>query len=385
MVKRAERGILAEWFWTVDWFSLIAFLFLLGLGLMLSFASSPSVAEKLGLENFYFVKRHALFLIPSVIIMISFSLFSPKNVKNTAFILLFLSLIAMFLTLFWGVEIKGAKRWLYIAGTSVQPSEFMKPSFIIVSAWFFAEQIRHPEIPGNIFSFILFGIVIALLIAQPDFGQSILVSLIWDCMFFITGISWLWIVVFAFLGLMSLFIAYQTMPHVAIRINHFMTGVGDSFQIDSSRDAIIHGGWFGKGPGEGVIKRVIPDSHTDFVFSVAAEEFGIIFCIFILCIFAFIVVRSFLYSLVESNDFIRMAIFGLALQIALQAFINIGVNLHLLPTKGMTMPAISYGGSSILGICITMGYLLALTCRRPEKRAYEEDFMHTSISHSSGS
>ncbi|AKK20637.1 putative peptidoglycan glycosyltransferase FtsW [Candidatus Liberibacter africanus] len=381
MVKRAERGILAEWFWTVDWMSLMAFLFLLGLGLVLSFASSPAVAEKLGLDNFYFVKRHAFFLIPSIIIMISFSFFTPKTVKNTAFILLFFSLIAMVLVLFWGVEIKGAKRWLYIAGTSIQPSEFLKPSFIIVCAWFFAEQMHHPEMPGNIFSLILFGIVIALLIAQPDFGQSILVCLIWDCMFFITGISWLWIIVFAFLGAVSLFIAYQTMPHVAFRINHFMTGIGDSFQIDSARDAIINGGWFGKGPGEGTIKRVIPDSHTDFVFSVAAEEFGIIFCIFILCIFAFVVVRAFIYSLTESDDFIRMAIFGLALQIALQAFINIGVNLHLLPTKGMTMPAISYGGSSMLGICITMGYLLALTCRRPERRAYEEDFMRVSTPH----
>ncbi|MEG8098885.1 FtsW/RodA/SpoVE family cell cycle protein [Candidatus Liberibacter brunswickensis] len=379
MVKRAERGMLSEWFWTVDWFSLIAFLLLLGIGLILSFAASPAVAERLGLEDFYFVKRHAAFLIPSIIIMISFSFFSPKMVRNTAFILLLFSLIAMILTLIWGVEIKGAKRWLYIAGTSIQPSEFVKPSFIVVCAWFFAEQMRHPEIPGNIFSLILFGIVISLLIVQPDLGQSIILFLIWDCMFFITGISWLWIILFAFLGVVSLLIAYQTMPHVAIRINHFFTGIGDSFQVNSARDAIINGGWFGRGPGEGTIKRVIPDSHTDFVFSVAAEEFGIIFCIFIVCIFAFVIIRSFLYSLTESNDFIRISIFGLALQIALQEFINIGVNLDLLPTKGMTMPAISYGGSSMLGICVTIGYLLALTCRRPEKRAYnKEGFMNIS-------
>ncbi|ADR52419.1 cell division protein FtsW peptidoglycan synthesis [Candidatus Liberibacter solanacearum CLso-ZC1] len=379
MVKRSERGILSEWFWIVDWFSLVAFLLLLGLGLMLSFAASPAVAEKLGLGSFYFVKRHALFLVPSIITMISFSFFSPQKVKNTAFILLLVALIAMVLTLFWGMEIKGAKRWLYIAGTSIQPSELMKPSFIIVCAWFFAEQMCHPEIPGNIFSLILFGIVISLLIAQPDFGQSVLVFSIWACMFFITGISWLWIIVFAFVGAIILFMAYQTMPHVSIRINHFMTGIGDSFQSDSSRDAIINGGWFGKGPGEGVIKRIIPDSHTDFVFSVAAEEFGILFCIVILCIFAFVVIRAFLYSLTESDDFIRISIFGLALQIALQAFINIGVNLHLLPTKGMTMPAISYGGSSILGMCVTMGYLLALMCRRPEKRAYQKDQNYSHI------
>ncbi|MBY7649861.1 MAG: cell division protein FtsW [Candidatus Liberibacter europaeus] len=371
MVKRTERGVLADWFWTVDWFLLVSFLSLLGMGFMLSFAASIPVAEKLRLDSFYFVKRHALFLLPSIFLMIIFSFFWLKQIKNTAFILLFLSMIAMLLVLFVGIEIKGAKRWLYYFGVSIQPSEFMKPSFIITCAWLFSEQVRHPDVPGNVFSLILFGIVTALLIAQPDFGQSILISLIWGCMLFITGISWLWIIIFVIFGATSSMLAYKTMPHVAIRINHFITGIGDSFQVNNSREAIIHGGWFGKGPGEGTVKRLIPDSHTDFVFSVAAEEFGIIFCIVVACIFAFIVLRALLYSLRENDDFIRIATFGLALQIGLQAAISIGVNLHLLPTKGMTMPVISYGGSSMLGMCITIGCLLALTRRMPEKRSYK--------------
>ncbi|MBL0849036.1 MAG: cell division protein FtsW [Candidatus Liberibacter ctenarytainae] len=382
MVKRTERGVWAEWFWTVDWFFLIAFLSLLGIGFLLSFASSPSVAEKLGLDSFYFVKRHALFLFPSIVIMILFSFFSPKQVRNSACILLFVSLVMMVLALFLGIEIKGAKRWVYFAGTSVQPSEFMKPAFIIVCAWLFSEQMRQPEISGNIFSLILFGIIVALLIAQPDFGQSILISLIWGCMFFITGVLWFWVIMFGFCGMISLILAYKMMPHVAIRIDYFLTGIGDSFQVDNSREAIIHGGWFGQGPGGGIMKRIIPDSHTDFVFSVAAEEFGILFCIVILCIFTFIVMRAFMYSLRETDDFARLAIYGLALQIGFQAFFNIGVNLNLLPTKGITIPAISYGGSSMLGICITAGYLLALTSRHPTKRSYGQSiFCDSSDSH----
>lgn len=371
MVKRTEKGILADWFWTVDWFMLVAFLSLIGIGFMLSFAASITVAEKLGFASFYFVKRHAFFLFPSMLLMIIFSFYSQRQVKNTAFIILCFSLIAMLLVLFYGFEIKGARRWLYYSGISFQPSEFMKPSFIVVCAWLFSEQIRQPDIPGNIFALILFGIVIALLIAQPDFGQSILISVIWGCMLFITGISWIWIILLGFFGIISLALAYSMMPHVALRINYFFTGIGDSFQSNNARDAIINGGWFGKGPGEGTIKRLVPDSHTDFVFSVAAEEFGIIFCILIICIFALITIRSLLYAMREFDDFTRMALFGLALQIGLQAVISIGVNVNLLPTKGMTMPAISYGGSSMLGMCITMGYILSLTRFIPEKRSYK--------------
>ncbi|MBA5724055.1 FtsW/RodA/SpoVE family cell cycle protein [Candidatus Liberibacter sp.] len=371
MVSRTERGPFADWFWTIDRFSLMAFLFLMGLGFMLSFASSPSVAEKLGLDSFYFVKRHAFFLFPSILVMISFSFFSSEQIRKIALIILFFSLTAMLITLFLGVEIKGARRWLNIAGISIQPSEFMKPAFIVVCSWLFSEQARQPEVPGNLFSLILFGIVVALLVAQPDFGQSVLMSFIWGSIFFATGVSWLLVIAFGIFGLFCSVLAYKTMPHVANRINHFFTGTGDSFQIDSSREAIIRGGWFGQGPGEGTIKRIIPDSHTDFVFSVAAEEFGILFCMMILCIFTFVVVRAFLHSFKEPDYFNRLAVVGLALQIGFQATINIGVNLQILPTKGMTMPTISYGGSSMLGMCMTIGFLLSLTRHRPERRATE--------------
>ncbi|AGA64704.1 Cell division protein FtsW [Liberibacter crescens BT-1] len=371
MVSRIERGPLADWFWTIDRFFLVAFVLLMGLGLMLSFAASPSVAERLGLDGFYFVKRHVLYILPSLAVMLFLSFLSPRQVRRVALLLLVFSLVAMVMALFYGVEIKGARRWISFLGISIQPSEFMKPAFVVICAWLFAEQVRQPEIPGNLFSIILFGMIISLLIAQPDFGQSILVAIVWECMFFIAGISWFWIFTLFGCGGAFIILAYNTMPHVAIRIDRFFTGEGDSFQVDSAREAIIHGGWLGQGPGEGTIKRIIPDSHTDFIFSVAAEEFGIIFCIIVVSIFIFIIMRGFLYAFKEKNDFNRFAVAGLVLQIGLQSIINIGVSLHLLPAKGMTLPMISYGGSSMIGICITAGFLLALTRYRPEKRAAE--------------
>src|SRR5690606_355547 len=268
-------------------------------------------------------------------------------------------------------EVKGSRRWVSIAGLSIQPSEFMKPAFVVVCAWLFAEHARQPEIPGNLFAIILFGIVGALLVAQPDLGQTILTSVVWGGMFFMAGMPWLWIMVLGVLGAGGFMTAYYMLPHVTGRIDRFLTGEGDTFQVDTARDAIIRGDWFGQGPGEGIVKRIIPDSHTDFIFSVAAEEFGILFCMLIAAIFAFIVLRGLSHAFKERNDFTRFAVAGLVLQIGIQSMINIGVNLELMPAKGMTLPLISYGGSSMIAICITAGFILALTRHRPQKRAQE--------------
>ncbi|WLR98186.1 putative lipid II flippase FtsW [Shinella sumterensis] len=379
MVSRAERGALADWFWTIDRFFLAAFILLMGLGFMLSFAASPAVAERIGLDSFHFVKRHAFFLLPSIAVMFGISFLSPRQVRRAAMILLIASLGAMVLALFFGVEVKGSRRWLAIGSLSVQPSEFMKPAFVVICAWLFSEHARQPEIPGNLFAIILFGIVAALLIAQPDLGQTVLTAAVWGGMFFMAGMPWLWIIILGGAAVGGLLTAYTLLPHVAARIDKFWTGEGDTFQMDTAREAIIRGNWFGQGPGEGTVKRIIPDSHTDFIFSVAAEEFGIIFCMVIVLIFAFVVMRGLNHAFKERNDFTRFAVAGLVLQMGIQSMINIGVNLELMPAKGMTLPLISYGGSSMVAICVTAGFILALTRHRPEKRASERSLFRGGI------
>lgn len=371
MVSRADRGPLADWFWTIDRFFLVAFVLLMGVGFMLSFAASPAVAERIGLNSFHFVERHALFLLPSLVVMIGISFLTPRQVRRTAIVLLIIALALMVLALFFGVEVKGSRRWIGVGMFSIQPSEFMKPAFVVVCAWLFAEHARQPEIPGNLFAIILFGIVAALLVAQPDLGQTILTSVVWGGMFFMAGMPWLWIVMLGGVGAGGIVTAYYMLPHVTARFDKFLTGEGDRFQIETAHEAILQGGWFGQGPGEGIVKRILPDSHTDFVFSVAAEEFGIIFCMALVAIFAFIVLRGLNHAFKERNDFNRFAVAGLVLQIGMQSLINIGVNLELMPAKGMTLPLISYGGSSMIAICITAGFILALTRHRPEKRAQE--------------
>ncbi|RFZ89504.1 putative lipid II flippase FtsW [Shinella sp. WSJ-2] len=379
MVSRAERGALADWFWTIDRYFLAAFILLMGLGFMLSFAASPAVAERIGLDSFHFVRRHAMFLVPAIAIMFGISFLSPRQVRRAAMILLIVSLAAMVLALFFGVEVKGSRRWISIGSLSIQPSEFMKPAFVIICAWLFSEHARQPEIPGNLFAIILFGIVAALLVAQPDLGQTILTAAVWGGMFFMAGMPWLWIIILGGAAVGGLLTAYTFLPHVAGRIDKFMTGEGDTFQMDTAREAIIRGNWFGQGPGEGTVKRIIPDSHTDFIFSVAAEEFGIIFCMVIVAIFAFVVMRGLNHAFKERNDFTRFAVAGLVLQLGIQSMINIGVNLELLPAKGMTLPLISYGGSSMIAICVTAGFILALTRHRPEKRASERSLFRGGI------
>lgn len=379
MVSRAERGPVADWFWTIDRLFLAAFILLMGIGFMLSFAASPAVAERLNLDSFHFVKRHALFLLPAIATMVAISFLTPRQVRRTAVILLIVSLAMMVLALFFGVEVKGARRWISIGSLSIQPSEFMKPAFVVICAWLFSEHARQPEIPGNLFSILLFGIVAALLVAQPDLGQTILTTAVWGGMFFMAGMPWMWIILLGGVAIGGFVSAYYLFDHVAGRIDRFLTGEGDTFQVDTAREAIIRGDWFGKGPGEGIVKRIIPDSHTDFIFSVAAEEFGIVFCMVIVAVFAFVVLRGLNHAFKERDDFTRFAVAGLVLLIGTQSMINIGVNLELLPAKGMTLPLISYGGSSMIAICVTAGFILALTRHRPEKRATERSLFRSGM------
>ncbi len=366
MLSRLDKSPAANWWWTIDRWFLAAFLLLMGLGVVLSFAASPAVAERIGLDTFYFAKRQMLFMIPALGAMLAVSFLGPRQVRRLAVIMLALSLLAMVAVLFVGFSAKGAARWLSIGGLSIQPSEFLKPGFVVICAWLLSEHIRKPDIPGNLLAMGLLAVVIALLVAQPDMGQTILILGTWGVMFFLAGMSWFWIVALGGAAAAGGVLAYLTIDHFAGRINRFMTGEGDHFQVNMGRDALINGGWFGVGPGEGIDKKMIPDSHADFVFAVAGEEYGLVMCMVIAAIFAFVVLRGLNVALKEHDNFTRFSVAGLVTIFGFQSVINMGVNLQLLPAKGMTLPFISYGGSSLIAMAISMGMVLALSRRRPE-------------------
>jgi len=368
MASRLDKSPVATWWWTIDRWFLSAFLSLMGLGILLSFAASPAVAERIGLDSFHFATRQIVFMIPAVAAMIAVSFLTPRQVRRLALVMLAGSLLLMVAVLFVGVEAKGAHRWLSIFGISIQPSEFMKPAFVVICAWLFAERARRPEIPGNLAAVALLGIAVALLVLQPDLGQTTLVLGTWGVMFFMAGMSWFWIIGLGAMGVVGAIGAYTVFPHVASRLDRFLSGEGDTFQVDMGHEALVSGGWFGLGPGEGIVKRMIPDSHADFVFSVAGEEFGIVMCMLIMLLFAFVVLRGLSVALREQDDFTRYAVAGLVVVFGFQSIINMGVNLQLMPAKGMTLPFISYGGSSLIAIAISMGMVLALSRRKPERR-----------------
>jgi cell division protein FtsW len=368
MVSRTDRSSFSEWWWTVDRYLLIALIGLMVGGVVLSLAGSPAVAERLGLDSFHFAKRHIAFFLPSVALMIGVSFLSPRQVRRVALIVFVTMAVALVATLFVGEEIKGARRWISIGSFALQPSEFIKPAFVVLVAWLFAESGRQADIPANLFAVLLLAIVGALLVAQPDFGQTLLVVIVWGALFFLSGVSWIWIAGLAGIAAVGIATAYTMMPHVAGRIDRFLNpGGGDTFQIDTALNSFLNGGWFGQGPGEGVVKRILPDSHTDFIFAVAAEEFGIVVCLLLVVAFGFIVIRGLTYSLRNEDPFTRLAASGLMILFGVQSVINMAVNLNLMPAKGMTLPFISYGGSSMLALGLQMGFVLALTRRRQQR------------------
>jgi cell division protein FtsW len=287
-------------------------------------------------------------------------------VRRIALIGLALALMGLVATFFAGTDIKGARRWISLAGLTVQPSEFVKPCFAIVCAWLFAEQ-KNPEsrIPGNLIAVALYALVLALLLLQPDLGQAVLVTAIWFVEFYLVGLPILLVVILALVGAAGLWGAYEIFPHVQSRIDRFLhPAVGDHYQVDRSMDAFTNGGLWGVGPGEGTVKDYLPDAHADFVFAVAGEEFGLIVCLVIVAVFGFIVLRGFSRLMGERSLYVVLAGAGLLVQFGLQAVINMSSTLHLIPTKGMTLPFLSYGGSSLIALGLGMGMVLAMTRRR---------------------
>jgi cell division protein FtsW len=367
MVSRAEPSLSGRWWWSIDRLILTALVALMVSGVVLLMAGGPPVAERLGLSTFHFVNRQAAYLAVAMVIFLGASLMTPRQVRRAALLLYIVSLVMVAATLYFGVEVKGAKRWLTLGPLgSIQPSEFLKPAFVVLAAWAFAEGTRRPDLPGTLLALLLLPVTIVPLVLQPDFGQTMLVSLVWCGLFFVAGLHWFWVIGLGGAGAVGILVAYELVPHVRARIERFMDkGSGDTFQIDTALESFAQGGWLGKGPGEGTVKRILPDAHTDFIFAVTAEEFGVVVCMLLVALFAVIVLRSLFVAQKAEDPFIRLAVTGLALLFGIQAAINMMVNLHMMPAKGMTLPFISYGGSSLLSLAVGTGFLLALTRRRP--------------------
>ncbi|HWL03462.1 MAG TPA: putative lipid II flippase FtsW [Xanthobacteraceae bacterium] len=366
MASRAERTPFADWWWTVDRLLLAALIALMLAGIVLSLAASPPVAARIGVDPFHFVNRHVLYLIPALIVLIGTSFLTPRQIRRLALIVFAVSLLMVMATMVIGAEVKGARRWIVLMGVNIQPSEFLKPAFVILIAWLFGESASRPEMPANSIALALLAMVVTGLVLQPDFGQTMLIALVWGALFFLAGMRVIWVFGLAGAGIAGLFVAYLTIHHVEARIKKFLDPAsGDTFQIQMSVESFLRGGWLGQGPGEGTIKRSLPDSHADFVFAVAAEEFGVVLCLALVALFAFIVLRALRRSMTAHDAFSRFAVAGLAILFGAQSAINMAVNLHLIPAKGMTLPFVSYGGSSMISIAYGMGMILALTRERP--------------------
>ncbi|MXU65424.1 peptidoglycan glycosyltransferase FtsW [Oceanomicrobium pacificus] len=366
----ADQGepVIPRWWRTVDRWTLAAIFGLFAIGILLGMAASVPLAQRNGLSDFYYVSRQAVFGVAALGTMCVVSMMSPLMVRRYAVLGFVAAAIAVALLPFLGTDFgKGAVRWYSLGFASVQPSEFLKPAFVVLSAWLMSASYDLSGPPGRLISFMLAVLIAALLVLQPDFGQATLLLAVWGVMYFIAGAPMLLMVVLA-AGVMGAgVLAYGQSEHFARRIDGFLSAdVDPRTQLGYATNAIREGGFFGVGVGEGKVKWVLPDAHTDFIIAVAAEEFGLVLCLAIMALFATIVIRSLLRLLRERDPFIRLAGAGLAVMIGMQALINIGVAVRVLPAKGMTLPFVSYGGSSVIAAGLALGMLLAFTRRRPQ-------------------
>jgi cell division protein FtsW len=367
--SRAERAYVADWWLSVDRTLLTLVLTLAAAGMAASIIASPTVAVHLTGEPFYFVKRHAVGMAGALAGMFLVSLLSPSAVKRFALVLFAGGVLLMVLALIQGVERNGATRWLILGGAVIQPSEFVKPGFVVLSAWLFSESIKRPDMPALEMSVGMLVLFLALLVLQPDVGQAIIASTVWCGMLFLAGYSLRLLPIFGALGAGGLTAAYFTLPHFASRLNKFWHGAGDSLQTSVAVNAFRDAGWLGHGLGEGFTKARLPDAHNDFVFAAIAEEAGIAACLFLILIYALIVWRVLRRAFREEDAFVRLAAAGLVMIFGLQALINMAVNLNLLPAKGVTLPLISYGRSSLIATAITLGMIAGLTRRTASRLA----------------
>ena len=357
---RTDRSLLGQWWWTIDRFLLVGIGILVLMGAIMVLASSPPIARNLRLDGMHFVIRHFLVLVPAGVCLFAVSLLAPRGVLRLAVVIFAAAAALTVATLFFAPEIKGATRWLFIGGQQLQPSEFLKPGLAVVVAWLLASKSGLKGLP---LSLVLVGGAMGILLLQPDLGMAAVVAAFFAAQLFVAGLGWLPIILLAGIGAGGLWSAYRVLPHVRERIDGFLDPTAEIYQVERALSAVKSGGFLGRGPGEGVVKFRLPEAHSDFVFATVAEEFGIIACLVIVTIFACLVLRALWRLQLNPNRFVQLAATGLIAQFGLQALVNMAVNVNLVPTKGMTLPFISYGGSSLLAVAITMGMLLALTRR----------------------
>ncbi len=362
VLARSDRSFITEWRRTLDWGFMAGLFFLLAIGMLMSLAAGPAAAARIGYDNpYYFSIRHVVFVAASCVLLFGASLLSPAWVRRVAAGVFLGSLVLMLVILVAGHEAKGAQRWLRIAGFTFQPSEILKPALIVLCGWLLAQRERFPNGPWAAIAFALYLATLALLLLQPDVGQSALITAAFIVTFFVSGLPFRWAALFAGGGAVLASALYATLPHVQQRVNAWfgVTGV-DTYQIDTAAQAIARGGLFGAGPGGGLVKAKLPDAHTDFIFAVMVEEFGLIAALVLIAIFGLLIIRGFRAASRVDDPYARCAAAGLFTLFGLQAMINLAVNLALIPPKGMTLPFVSSGGSSMLGIALTLGFALAL-------------------------
>jgi len=360
-ITRSDRSQLALWWWTIDRYLLTSFFILMMFGILLVMASSQHLAENLNIPSHYFTIRHILYGALSIPIIIFFSILNERQIKIICILGIIITAVLLFVILFDGEKIKGAQRWFYIGGLSFQPSEIGKPLYVVFNAWLLSLWIEKTKFPGWMWSIASIILISSLLLLQPDLGMTIVMMFTWGFQLFITGIPLILILCLIIAFPIFMIFSYQHFDHVKIRIDNFLEG--KTYQVSKSLQSFESGGFWGKGPGEGFYKKSLPDAHSDFVFAVAAEEYGALICSVIIIIYGLIIIRSFYYTINNNNLFFILAIGGLAFQFGFQSLIHMASNTDLIPTKGMTLPFLSYGGSSLLASAITAGIILSLTKR----------------------
>lgn len=365
-LSRRDNSLLARWWFTVDQSLLTAILILMAIGLVVSLAASPAMAQKRQLAPFFFVERHVLHTAVGLITMLAISLLSPRGVRRLALVTFLIAFAGMIAAVLVGPELNGAHRWISLGGLTIQPSEFAKPAFVVLLAWALAEsQVRH-DMPAIPIAIALSALFLGALILQPDFGQTMLVAATLGALLLLAGLPLVWPAAVGVFALVLLVIGYFAFDYVRLRVDLFLSGdFTSNDQTARALRAFVEGGIWGRGPGEGTIKTDLPDAHTDFIFAVIAEEYGIIACLAILLLYGIVAYRLIARALIDTDLSARFAAIGLAVIFTLQAMIHMAVNVALLPATGMTLPLISAGGSSTIAICATLGFGLALSRRRP--------------------
>ena len=362
MLDRTDRSLVGTWWWTVDKWLLAGALILMVLGALLVMAAGPAVANLINLPSQHFMVRQLLYIMPSLAVMITVSMLEPRPIRALSLVGLAGVIGLMIMAIVAGSEIKGATRWITLFGFNLQPSEFAKPLFAIVSAWLLTLWREGEDFPGWIYSTALLAGLVTILVLQPDIGMTAVIVLTWGFQMFLAGMPMLFVIGAVAVAPLALYVAYLNLDHVTLRINKFFEG--GSWQVERARQSFAEGGIFGVGPGDGTVKLHLPDAHSDFIFAVAAEEYGALACLVLLGIYGFIVMRGFARALSDEGLFCLIAASSLVMQIGVQAAIHMASSVNLIPTKGMTLPFVSYGGSSLLASGLTMGLLLALTRRR---------------------